>query len=377
MALQLLTGFLVRQGEKSWMPDIVVRAGIRRLLTIRLQSLARIGVERSSELFRSFQEEAGHGPLAHVPQKANEQHYELPADFFRLVLGSHLKYSSGYFLNPNDHLNKAEETALRLTCEHAELSDGQRILELGCGWGSLSLFMARQFPNSRILAVSNSHSQRHFIQNEIQKFGLGNLEVRTCDINDLSLTETFDRVVSVEMFEHVRNHAGLMERISRWLTPNGKLFVHIFCHNRFTYAFEDDGPSSWMARHFFSGGVMPGRDLLMQCQQHLALQQRWDWDGRHYQRTCNLWLSRMDDHDEEVNSILKQTYGNDWLLWKQRWRIFFMSCAELFGFNNGQEWHVSHYLFHKNRLRFESSDSVNQKVNNSSSSASDADESLV
>ncbi len=205
--------------------------------------------------------------------------------------------------------------------------------------------MAERYPASRILAVSNSNSQREYILSEAGRRGLTNLDVLTCDVNDLALTRQFDRVVSVEMFEHVRNHGLLMDRISRWLRPDGKLFVHIFCHNRFTYPFEVTDDSSWMAKYFFSGGIMPGRDLLLHHQKHLTINRTWTWDGRHYEKTSNAWLDRMDSQPELVEKVLKEAYGSDWLMWRQRWRMFFMSCAELFGYRDGSEWFVAHYLF--------------------------------
>jgi cyclopropane-fatty-acyl-phospholipid synthase len=257
----------------------------------------------------------------------------------------HRKYSCCYWTPETRTLNEAEEHALRITCEHAELEDGQSVLELGCGWGSLSLWMAEHYPKSSITAISNSASQREYIESEIARRGLDNLRIITCDINDFSSLPQYDRVVSVEMMEHVRNHRLLFERIHGWLKPDGKLFVHIFCHHRFTYPFEVQSESDWMAKFFFSGGIMPGQNLLLNCQQHLQLERQWLWDGTHYEKTSNAWLQRMDADPAAVAEVLKSTYGRDWRLWWSRWRIFFMSCAELFGYNEGGEWFVSHYLF--------------------------------
>jgi cyclopropane-fatty-acyl-phospholipid synthase len=338
---------LIKLSENGRLPDVLVRSGIRRLLRARLEMLESLSVEDSANEFHRFVQEVSSGPIACVPEKANEQHYEVPADFFTQVLGRHRKYSCCYWTSETASLDQAEAEALKRTCHHADLQDGQTILELGCGWGSLSLWMAENYPRSTIVAVSNSSSQRAFIQGEAVSRGLTNLQVLTCDINDFSTDQRFDRVVSVEMFEHVRNHAMLMQRISSWLHPAGKLFVHIFCHHRFAYPFEDTGSASWMARHFFSGGLMPNQNLLLNYQSALQLENQWCWDGTHYEKTSNAWLMLMDQNLAPVRNILKSTYGSDWRLWQNRWRIFFMSCAELFGYRQGREWFVSHYLFHQ------------------------------
>ncbi|MEY3174291.1 MAG: hypothetical protein RLZZ436_2205 [Planctomycetota bacterium] len=342
--LQLVTP-LIGLAENGRLPDPLVRLGIRRLLQSRLNELEELPPEASMRSFRGFLDTAHAGPIAALPEKANEQHYEVPAEFFGRVLGVHRKYSCCYWTPETRGLNAAEEQSLRLTCEHAELEDGQSVLELGCGWGSLSLWMAEHYPNSTITAISNSASQRQYIESEIARRGLTNLRIITCDINDFSSIHKFDRVVSVEMMEHVRNHRLLFERINGWLKPGGKLFVHIFCHHRFTYPFEVQGESDWMAKYFFSGGIMPAQNLLLNCQQHLQLERQWLWDGTHYEKTSNAWLQRMDSDPAATTAVLKATYGRDWRIWWSRWRIFFMSCAELFGYNNGSEWFVSHYLF--------------------------------
>lgn len=333
--------------ENGRLPDGLVRVGIRSLLKARLKEMEGTSLEDSESKFREFLHDVARGPIAAVPEKANEQHYEVPAEFFAQVLGRHRKYSCCYWTDNTRSLHEAEAEALRRTCEHADLHDGQSILELGCGWGSLSLWMAENYPKSQILAVSNSHSQREYIMGAAASLGLTNLQVQTTDINDFSTSRRFDRVVSVEMFEHVRNHELLMNRISSWLEPAGKLFVHIFCHHRHAYPFEDSGTASWMARYFFSGGIMPSQNLLLHYQQHLQLANQWCWDGTHYEKTSNAWLELMDLNRETVEAVLKSTYGADWRLWQHRWRMFFMACAELFGFNQGREWFVSHYLFQR------------------------------
>lgn len=347
MALMHVVAPLIGLAEQGRLPDTLVRVGIRSLLKARLRELEHSDLEASGRQQRQFMAEMSSGPIACVPEKANEQHYEVPSAFFGQVLGLHRKYSCCYWTPLTMTLDQAEAEALRRTCEHADLKDGQTILELGCGWGSLSLWMAEQYPNSQIVAVSNSTSQREYIEAQAAQRGLTNLVIRTCDINQFVPERQFDRVVSVEMFEHVRNHSELLSRIHGWLNEEGKLFVHIFCHHRFAYPFEDTGKASWMARYFFSGGIMPSQNLLLNYQRHLQLENQWLWDGTHYEKTSNAWLELMDRNRTAVETILQDAYGADWKLWQFRWRMFFMSCAELFGYRHGREWYVSHYLFRK------------------------------
>lgn len=342
-----IASLMIDLAESGRLPDAAIRAGMRRLLRRRLQQISADSLEARSLKLSRFIGDLSAGPVAHVPEKANEQHYEVPADFFLASLGTHLKYSSCYWDDSTLNLDMAEANALQRTCHTAELQDDQTILELGCGWGSLTLWMAEHFPNSTIHAVSNSSSQKAHIDQQAQQRGFSNVTVHTCDINEFQPDGLFDRVVSVEMFEHVRNHYELMRRISTWLHPAGKLFVHIFCHDRETYPFEDEGASSWMARNFFSGGIMPAKDLLLRYQQHLTLQSQTIWDGTHYEKTSNAWLEKMDQQSDAVEVCFTTAYGDDWKIWRQRWRMFYMACAELFGFNVGSEWYVSHYLFCK------------------------------
>ncbi|MCU0834535.1 MAG: cyclopropane-fatty-acyl-phospholipid synthase family protein [Chromatiaceae bacterium] len=333
--------------EQGLVPDLVVRRGIRALLRQRLADLPK-DCEAAAEHKRTFIAGMDAAPIALVPHLANEQHYEVPADFFAAVLGPRRKYSACYWGDGVSDLAAAEEASLALTAERAGIADGQRVLELGCGWGSFSLWAAERYPRAQITAVSNSASQRASIEQRARDLGLRNLRVITSDMSDLVLDGGFDRVVSIEMFEHMRNYRRLLGRIHDWLAPGGRLFIHIFCHREHPYAFEDRGPSDWMSRHFFSGGIMPSDDLLLHFQDELRLVDRWRWDGRHYERTLNAWLAQMDRERARVRPILEATYGQDQAdVWWRRWRVFFMACAELFGYREGQEWWVGHYLLER------------------------------
>jgi cyclopropane-fatty-acyl-phospholipid synthase len=334
--------------EQGLVPDVVIRAGIRRLLKERLAEMHCDDIERVAADTKHFIAMMDRAPIAPLPGKANEQHYEVPTAFFGEVLGPHRKYSSCYWADGVTTLSEAETAALALTCERAELADGQDILELGCGWGSLTLFMAARYPNSSITAVSNSGSQREYITAEAQRRGLANVRVITCDMNDFELATQVDRIVSVEMFEHMRNYRLLLAHLHNWLVPGGKFFMHIFVHRLVPYEFVDNGASDWMSRHFFSGGIMPSHDLPLFFQDHLRIVNRWTLSGEHYERTANAWLENIDARREQVLPLLAETYGaTDSELWFNRWRIFFMACAELWGYRNGQEWFVSHYLFER------------------------------
>jgi cyclopropane-fatty-acyl-phospholipid synthase len=282
-----------------------------------------------------------------LPEKANEQHYEVPAAFFGAVLGSHRKYSSCLWSHGVATLSQAETAALHATCERAGLVDGQDVLELGCGWGSLTLWMAERYRGSVVTALSNSNSQRRYIEAQAQQRGLSNVRVIAGDFNDFDTDARFDRVVSVEMFEHLRNWPLAFSRVAGWLRPGGKFFMHVFAHRGSPYAFVERDSSDWMSRHFFSGGMMPSDDLALQFQDDLRLLRRWRWDGTHYQRTSEAWLRNMDENRAELWPLFENTYGADANAWWMRWRLFFMSVAELFGFEGGQQWWVSHYLFER------------------------------
>jgi cyclopropane-fatty-acyl-phospholipid synthase len=331
--------------ERDLLPDWLIRWGIRRLLAARLRQEREGGVEAQAARLMSFVEQLRNSPIAIRPDAANEQHYEVPAEFYRQVLGPSMKYSCALWSGASG-LEEAENAMLDLTCRRARLEDGQDVVELGCGWGSLSLFMAGRYPNSRILAVSNSRSQKEFIGGEAARRGLTNLEVVTADMNDFDTARRFDRIVSVEMFEHMRNYGELLRRISSWSRPDALLFVHVFAHSRFAYPFEVRDASDWMAQYFFTGGLMPSDDLLLHFQNHFRIRERWRVSGVHYQKTAEAWLERLDRRRDQVLSLFARVHGErEALRWLVRWRVFFMACAELFGYAQGKEWTVSHYLF--------------------------------
>ncbi|CDH45006.1 SAM-dependent methyltransferase [Candidatus Contendibacter odensensis] len=332
--------------ERGYVPDGLIRIGIRRLLAQRLRAEEARDEQVRAAALEKFIVELRASPIALHTTAANAQHYELPAGFFQKTLGPRLKYSSCWWPEEVRDLETAEAAMLALSCERAELGFDQDILELGCGWGSLTLWMAEFYPDSRIVAVSNSHSQREFIEAQCQQRRLENVQVVTADINDFCTDRRFDRVVSVEMFEHMRNYQALMARIQRWLKPGGKLFVHLFTHRLLAYPFETEGDDNWMGRYFFTGGLMPSRDLLPRFQDDLQLQEQWHFNGRHYQRTLETWLINQDRYRGEIMPIFSETYGTENAeRWFQRWRVFFMACAELFGYRCGEEWGVSHYRF--------------------------------
>ena len=337
--------------EQGYVPDLVIRRGIRHLIKQRLREIQADDAEQCSELLNDFVSEMRAAPIALLPELANEQHYEVPAEFFEMILGQLLKYSCCYWPSDANDLDAAERAALEITCERADLVDGQSILELGCGWGSLSLWMAQQYPNSSITSVSNSRSQRHFIETQAKQRGLSNLTVVTSDMNEFSTDQRFDRIVSVEMFEHMRNWEELFARVSGWLNDNGCFFMHVFCHRSTPYAFVNNGPSDWMSRHFFSGGMMPSDDLPLFFPEHLKIEQRWRWSGEHYKKTAEAWLAKMDANKTALWPVLESTYGeHDAQKWWMRWRIFFLACAEMFGYEGGQQWWVSHYRFTKHAV---------------------------
>jgi len=338
---------LIELAEKGIIPDYFIRQGIVRNCENRLNNENVSNTEKVSSKKQIWIEQMKESPIALVPEKANEQHYEVPPAFFEKVLGKHLKYSSGYWPDGVNSLDESEESMLELSFERAQLADGDSILELGCGWGSLTCYMASKLPNSKITAVSNSKDQKEHILNRCKNQGLDNIEVITADMNDFGTESKYDRVVSIEMFEHMRNYKKLLSKISSWLHDGGKLFIHIFTHQSVVYPFENQGEADWMAREFFSGGMMPSHDLLLHFQDDLIIDDVWSMSGTHYEKTSLAWVNKMDANKDSIMKIFLKTYGDDAKLWFQRWRIFFMSCEKLFGYNNGSEWGVSHYRFNK------------------------------
>lgn len=336
----------IRLAENRWVPDSIVRVGIRQLLRKRLTEEHAGDPRERGARYRRLLEQLGSSPVAIETDSANRQHYEVPAGFFQCVLGEHLKYSACYWDDDTGYLGQAEQNMLELYAANAQIEDGHEVLDLGCGWGSFSLWLAERYPGCRITAVSNSASQRAFIEQQAAIRGLGNVTVITCDVNRLSMDRQFDRIVSVEMFEHVRNYDVLFSRISGWLRPGGKLFVHVFCHRTLAYPFETEGQDNWMGRHFFTGGLMPARDTLVRFKGALELEQQWDYSGEHYRKTAEAWLANLDEYQDAIVELFAGVYGDrEARLWLQRWRMFFMACAELFGYDHGNQWMVAHYRF--------------------------------
>lgn len=328
-------------------PDPFIRIGIRRLLAQRLVEISQ-GSDQALRTYKeNFIKKCKESPIAVQTRDANEQHYEVPTEFYLTALGPNLKYSCAYF-EQGDDLGKAEERMLEKTVATARIHDGEKILELGCGWGSLTLYMARQFPNSQIVAVSNSKTQKEFIDKKAEKLGLKNIRIITADMNKFDIDEKFDRVVSVEMFEHMRNHQLLLQKVSSWLNPKGTLFVHIFVHKDTPYLFEVKDDSDWMSKYFFSGGMMPSDDYFTFYPEHFNIIDHVRYNGIHYSKTAEGWLENMDKNKEHVRAIFEKHYGKkEATKWIEYWRIFFMSCSELWKYNNGEEWFVSHYLMEK------------------------------
>ena len=340
---------LIDLADRGILPDQLIRMGIRHLDRQRLKIERRNHQRAGADAKKLFIDQMTDSPIALQTQKANEQHYELPAAFFEAVLGDHLKYSGSYWPQECRSLTEAENIMLDMYCERAQLAGGMQILELGCGWGSLSLKMAESYPDSEIIAVSNSNSQREFIQSRCLKKNIRNLTVLTADMNTFDIDQRFDRIMSIEMFEHMRNWQALLQKINRWLKPDGKLFVHVFSHKNLAYPFEVDGDGNWMGRHFFSGGMMPSHDLMFHFNAELVVEKDWQINGRHYQQTAEAWLQKMDNRREPILRIFKDVYGAEHAdIWFQRWRIFFMACAELWGFREGREWQISHYRLRRN-----------------------------
>lgn len=338
-----LTSMFIALMERRLLPDSVIRVGIRRLLAARIQD-SRSAYDPDPEAYmKRFVSDLTSSSLAEHTEEANEQHYEVPSAFFLKILGPRLKYSSCLWEKPGTTLAQAEEAMLSLTCERAELKDGLDILELGCGWGSLSLWMAEHYPNSSITAVSKSRTQREHIEGVAAERGLKNLRVITCDINHFQHDGRADRIVSVEMFEHVRNYPALFQACRSWLKPEGKMFIHVFAHRDVPYLFETESNANWMAKYFFTGGTMSSHDLFRRVQDAFEVEEDWVVNGEHYSRTLEAWLVLIDQNEEEILSLFQDHYGREAKRWVQRWRIFMIACSELFLYRDGTEWAVSHY----------------------------------
>ncbi|HXM00601.1 MAG TPA: cyclopropane-fatty-acyl-phospholipid synthase family protein [Rhizomicrobium sp.] len=329
--------------ERAPVPDALLAAGMRHMIASQQRRL-----ERARQL--DFAAAMAAHPIAEHAADANAQHYELPPEFFALILGPRRKYSSCLYAAGAATLGEAEEVALSETAGHADLHDGQSILELGCGWGSLSLWMAERFPAAHITAVSNSAPQRLYIEAQAQTRRFGNLRVITADMNDFAIDRTFDRIVSVEMFEHMANWRGLLAKARGWLKPDGRLFIHVFSHAFASYRFDHNDAQDWIARHFFTGGIMPGHDLIRSFPDLFLVEQEWRWNGSHYRRTALDWLANYDRNAKAIASILRDVYGADAALWRRRWRMFFLATAELFGYAGGNVWGVSHYQLKPARI---------------------------
>eukprot|EP00803_Ostreobium_quekettii_P005736 evm.model.scf_1721.1 EVM.evm.TU.scf_1721.1 scf_1721:1789-7648(+) len=334
--------------EGGWLPDMVTRAGIRLLLSQRLSTEGSCSTEEAQKRKISFVEELKQMPIAIQTEAANEQHYELPTDFFQLCLGKRLKYSSGLYKSPTDSVDNAEDNMMALYCARAQLKDGQDVLELGCGWGSLTLFLAEVYPASKITAVTNSSVQKDFIDAQARARGFKNVEVIKANVVHFKAPGTYDRVLSVEMFEHMKNYQELLRRISQWLKDDGLLFVHIFCHKKYAYHFKVESSVDWMSRYFFSGGTMPSLDLMLYFQDDLKVRGLHYINGMSYSHTLEAWLKRMDSQGRPIKEILKSTYGDrEAEKWRVYWRLFYIACSELFRYSGGEEWGIAHIVFEK------------------------------
>ncbi|KAM3757893.1 hypothetical protein ACB098_01G001800 [Castanea mollissima] len=334
--------------ERNLLPDAVIRKLTRLLLATRLRSGYKPSAQLQLSHLLQFVLSLREMPIAIKTDDPKTQHYELPTSFFKLVLGNNLKYSSCYFSDNSKTLENAEETMLELYCERSQLKDGHTVLDVGCGWGSLSLYIARKYSNCRVTGICNSTTQKAYIEEQCRDLRLQNVEIIVADISLFEMEASYDRIFSIEMFEHMKNYEDLLKKISKWLKEDSLLFIHHFCHKAFAYHFEDLNEDDWITRYFFSGGTMPSANLLLYFQDDVSVVNHWLVNGKHYAQTSEEWLKRMDKNLSSIKPIMESTYGKDSAVkWTVYWRTFFIAVAELFGYNGGEEWMVAHFLFKK------------------------------
>ena len=334
-----MTKFLLTIAELGLIPDVFIKTAVRFITKKRLNES---GIhENKLNVIKSISE----GGIAEKTDDANEQHYEVPPEFFKYALGKNLKYSCSFF-DKTDSLDEAEKSMIELYIERADIQEGHDILDLGCGWGSFSLYVAEKYPSVSITAVSNSKDQIAFIQNEAKRRGLFNIKASKMDVNNLDLDNKFDRIVSIEMFEHLRNYKLILNSLNSLLKPDGRLFVHIFCHKELTYFYEIKNSYDWMTKYFFEGGIMPSQDIFKYFDDELEVINQWDVNGNHYAKTCKAWLNNHYKNKDKILDIFDKHYDKP-RIWFNRWRIFFLSCEAFFAINNGREYFVSHYLLKK------------------------------
>ncbi|XP_059662026.1 (S)-coclaurine N-methyltransferase-like [Cornus florida] len=334
--------------ERNLLPDAVIRRLTRLLLASRLRSTYRPSSHLQLFDLLQFAHSLREMPIAIKTDEPKSQHYELPTSFFKLVLGKNLKYSCCYFLDKSNTLEDAEKAMLELYCERSQLKDGHTVLDVGCGWGSLALYIAQKYSNCKVTGICNSTTQKAYIEEQARELQLQNVEIIVADISTFEMEASYDRIYSIEMFEHMKNYRDLLEKISKWMKPDGFLFVHHFCHKAFAYHFEDVNEDDWITRYFFTGGTMPSANLLLYFQDDVSVANHWLVDGKHYAQTSEEWLKRMDKNMDSIKPIMESTYGKDLAVkWTVYWRTFFIAVAELFGYNNGEEWMVALYLFKK------------------------------
>ncbi|XP_028807031.1 (S)-coclaurine N-methyltransferase [Neltuma alba] len=337
-----------RSLERNLLPDVVVRRLTRLLLASRLRSGYKASSQPQLSDLLHFVHSLREMPIAIETDKPKVQHYELPTSFFKLVLGKNLKYSSCYFSSASNTLDDAEEAMLELYCERSRIKDGHTVLDVGCGWGSLCIYIAKKYSNSRVTGICNSTTQKAYIEEKCRDLMLQNVEIIVADISTFEMDASYDRIFSIEMFEHMKNYKDLLKKIAGWLKEDGLLFLHHFCHKAFAYHFEDKNEDDWITRYFFTGGTMPSANLLLYFQDDVTVVNHWLVNGKHYAQTSEEWLKRMDQNLTSIKPIMESTYGKESAVkWTVYWRTFFIAVAELFGYNNGEEWMVAHFLFKK------------------------------